>query len=224
MTVKIDDDQTAEVLATSPDKKIVVVKMADTGEVQEVQESRVTSLGDGSLFDSKNSLLNNIQKFINEAKKRKAADEQEPHYLLFLSDKKKAAWYNLSANDKEKINVAINESEGYTSEADVLKIMEKALSTTQKSKEELLIEAMPADIKPIWEKMDVVHQQSILNQAELIPSLNESKFESFWLTRDFSAYTKTTKKLLNEDVKSYDNYKLSESLVERYLDQLNNLK
>jgi hypothetical protein len=227
MVVKIDDDLTGEVVATNDENGIVVVKLSDTGEVQEVQESRVSLLGDGKmLFESENSLKENIKRFINETKKRKVSDETEPHFLLFLTEKKKASYYNLSEDDKQKIKVAINESNGYTCESDVLTIMENALTQQESiSKEELLISNIPSDLKPVWESLNSTVKQSILNGSQFYSNLTEDKMESFWRTRGLDRYKKVSpnKKLLSENFNKYDNYKLNESQLESYLSRLQRL-
>jgi hypothetical protein len=222
MVVKIDDDKTGEVIASNPENQIVVVKLSDTGEVQEIQESRITLLGDGKLFETENSLKENIKRFINEAKKRKASDDNEPHFLLFLTEKRKAAYYNLSSEDKEKVNTTINKS-SYTNESDVLQIMEKALSTPQKSMEETLIESIPSDLKPLWETLDTEVKQSVLSGSQFYTDLSESKMESFWRTRGLDKFDKSTKETLNENFNKYDNQSLNESQLESYLNRLKNL-
>ena len=225
MVVKIDDDKTGEVLASNAENNIVVVKLSDTGEVQEVQESRVTPLGDGRLYETENKLKESIKRFVEEAKKRKASEEEEPHFLLFLSEKRKAAYLNLSEDDKEKVIVAINESDGYTSESDVLRIMEKALSKPQKTLEETLIENIPSDLKHLWESLDTKVKQSILSGAQFYSNLSEDKMESFWRTRGLEKYAKVGegKKLINETFNRYDNQKLNEQQLQAYLDRLRNL-
>jgi hypothetical protein len=181
-------------------------------------------LGDGRLFESEKQLKKNIMRLITEAKKRKASEEKEPHFLLFLSEKKKAAYYNLSPSDKEKVLTAMNES-SYTTEADVLRIMEQALTTPQKTLEEVLIENIPSDLKPVWESLDTVTQQSILNSAQFYSNLTEDRMGDFWRTRGLDQYVKkeTEKKVINENRIVYDNQKLNESQLEMYLDRLKNL-
>jgi len=225
MVVKIDNDLTGEVLATNSENSIVVIKMSDTGEVQEIQESRVTPLSYGGLLRTENTLKQNIKNFITEAKKRKASDNEEPHFLLFLTEKKKAAYYNLSQDDKEKVILTINESNGYVSEDDVIRIMEKALSTPQQSLEETLIDNIPTDLRPIWENLESNVKQSILSGSQFYTNLSESKMESFWRTRGLDKYDKVdvSRKLINETMYSSNNSKLNETQLQSYLNRLENL-
>ena len=224
MVVKIDDDETGEVLAVNDENGIVVIKLSDSGEVQEIQESRVTPLGDGKLLENENSLQENIKRFIKESKKRKASEENEPHFLMFLTEKRKASWYNLSPEDKETVIYTINESNGYTSESDVLRLMEKALSKPEKTFEEKLVENLPTDLKPIWESLDNKNRQSIVNSASFYSNLSESNMESFWRSKGLEKYSKVEpgKKLLKETM-IYDNQKLNEQQLEKYMNRLKNL-
>ena len=221
--VKIDDDKTGEILATNADNGIAVIKLSDTGEVQEVQESRLTVIGD-KIYDSENTLKKLILKQINESKKRKASDETEPHFLLFLSEKKKAAYYNLSQDDKEKVIVAMNESNGYTNENEVLGIMAKALTVAERSFNDTLIDNIPGDLRPIWESLRPEVQNSILSSAQFYTNLNEEKMESFWNSRNLHEYAKKNMgkvTLLTESNNKFDNTKLSDDQLDAYLKRLN---
>jgi regulator of replication initiation timing len=221
--VKIDDDKTGEILAVNADNGIAVVKLSDTGEVQEIQESRLSIIGD-KIYESENTLKKLILKQINESKKREASKDNEPHFLLFLTEKKKAAYYNLSQQDKEKVIVAMNESKGYTTESEVLAIMAKALTTATRSFNETLIDNIPGDLRPIWESLRPEVQGSIINSAQFYTNLTEDKMESFWNSRDLHKYAKKNMgkvTLLTESNNKFDNTKLSDDLVDAYLKRIN---
>ena len=221
--VKIDDDKTGEILAMNAENGIAVVKLSDTGEVQEIQESRLSVIGD-KIFDSENTLRKLVLKQINESKKRKASEDKEPHFLEFLSEKKKASFYGLSQEDKEKVIVAMNESKYYTSENEVLTIMAKALTTAERSFNETLIDNIPADLRPIWESLNPEVQGSIVSSAQFYNNLTEDKMEKFWLSRDLHKYAKKNMgkvALLTESNNRFDNTKLSDDLLDVYLKKLN---
>lgn len=221
--VKIDDDKTGEILAVNADNGIAVVKLSDTGEVQEIQESRLSIIGD-KIYESENTLKRLILKQINESKKREASKDNEPHFLLFLSEKKKAAYYGLSKQDKEKVIVAMNESKGYTSENEVLAIMAKATTTAIRSFNDTLIDNVPSDLRPIWESLRPEVQGSILSSAQFYTNLTEDKMESFWNSRDLHKYAKKNMgkvTLLTESNNKFDNTKLSDNLVDAYLKRIN---
>ena len=211
-------DSSGEVLAYNSQNGIVTIQLDTQEEPVEVHESKVTRLGD-KIYDSEKSLKNNISRLIYETKKRKASEQDEPNFLLFLSEKKKAAYYNLSQEDKAKIIIALKESEGkYTTENQVLSIMKESLSSKRKSFNDILIDTMPADLTQIWEKIDTRIQQSVLNQAKLFPNLDsEQKMESFWNSRDLERYLneKPAKKVLNEN-KVVSDAKLSDVQYERF--------
>lgn len=177
--------------------------------------------------DSEDSIQNNISRLIYETKKRKASEQDEPNFLLFLSEKKKAAYYNLSIEDKANVNFALKESEGqYTTEGQVLNIMNEVLSPKKKTFNDLLIDSMPTDLTPIWENLDSKIKQSVLNQARLFPNLDsEQKMESFWNSRDLQRYTNESpaKKVLNEN-KVVNDVKLSDAQFEQFKSVFNRLK
>ena len=212
-------DSSGEVLAYNPtsDPPIVTIKLDSQDEPIEIIESKVTRLGD-KIYNSEKSLQDNISRLIYETKKRKASEQDEPNFLLFLSEKKKAAYYNLSQDDKAKVTIALKESEGkYTTEAQVLAIINEALSPKNKTFNDMLIDSMPTDLTLIWEKLEPKVQQSVLNQAKLFPNLNtEQKFESFWNSRDLQRYTneKPAKKVLNEN-KVVSDVTISDDELER---------
>ena len=224
-------DQTGEVMATNPQNGFVIVKLDvldEEGEEQEVEvhESKVTRLGN-KLKNIEKSLTENLNTLILETKKRKASEQDQPHFLMFLTEKRKAAYYSLPEEDKTKVKLALKESEGkYTSEAQVISIMNEALSPKRKSFNELLIESMPAEIKPIWEKLEESVKQSVLTSSRLFPSLDTvQKFESFWYSRDLERYTneKPSKQLITEN-RIVDGSKLTESQLDRFktvFDKLN---
>lgn len=220
--VKIDDDKTGEILAVNADNGIAVVKLSDTGEVKEIQESRLSLIGD-RIYDSENALKKLILKQINESKKSKASKQEEPHFLLFLSEKKKAAYYSLSQGDKEKVILAMNESKNYTTENEVLTIMNKALTIQERSFNEKLIDNVPSELRPIWESLKPEVQNSILSSAQFYTNLTEDKMESFWNSRNLHEYAKNNMgkvTLLKESNNKFDNTKLSDSQLDAYLKRL----
>jgi hypothetical protein len=223
MTVKIDDDKTGEVLATNPQNGIMTIKLDDVEEVVEVQESRVTFIGD-KLIKDQEDLLINIKALISESKKRKASEEEKPHFLLFLSEANKANWINLSVEDKEKVKVVMNESK-YSSEADVIRIIRDALSEGKKTFTDVLIEKIPSDLKPVWEKLDAKIQNSIVAQSKLYNLNTEAKFESFWNSRGLEKLVSVNEtKIMNENAKFVDNEKLTDDVVSRYISVFKNLR
>ena len=219
-------DQTGEVMATNPQNGFLVIQIDGQEEPIEVHESKVTRLG-SSLNKIQNSLKENVNTLINAVKERKATEEDQPHFLLFLTEKRKAAYYALPNEDKTKVKIALKENEGrYTSEAQVIAIMNEALSPKRKSFNDLLLDAMPSELKPIWEKIDTNIQKEIVTSSRLFPALDTvQKFESFWFSRDLARFTneKPSKTLITEN-RIVDNSKLTESQIDRFksvFDKLN---
>jgi len=225
MVVKIDDDKTGEVLATNDDNKIVVVKIGETGETEEIDESRLTIIGTGKIYESEEKLHTDVQNLILAAKERKASKVEDPHFLLFLNEKQKVNYFNLTPEDKERVNFAMNENKGkYTNAGEVLSIIQKAITKSTQSLGEMLVENIPSDLKPLWESLNPKVQEGILSGAQFYTNLTEDKVESFWVTRDLQDYasrTNASKKVLNENIDSYDNFKLSDEQLEAYKNILN---
>jgi len=221
-------NQTGTVVATSDEEDIVVVKLDNEGEegvageeVEIMAEKLKPITGNGVMVENETKLSESIQKLISETKKRKVAEEEEPHFFEFLSEKNKQIFRDLTDEDKEKVKVAINESE-YYNESDVLKIMNKSLST-EKTFEEKLIENMPDDLRPVYESLEDKYKTSLISQARLYPTLDTpNKIEAFWKSREMERYTKVkeNKKVLNES-KLIDNSKLSQNQVDSFLNRLN---
>jgi hypothetical protein len=139
--------------------------------------------------------------------------------LLFLNEQNKTIWNNLSYEDKEKINVAMNES-NYTSEKEVLEIIRESLSAVKtKTDEDVLIEAIPNDLVEAWNGLNDNTKKSILNSSKFYPNLikSQAKMESFWNSRGLDKVTESKKTLINEH-KTYSNdTKLTDDTVNKYL-------
>jgi hypothetical protein len=219
-------DKTGEVLATNPQNGMVVIQLDTEEEPVEVHESKITRLG-SKVQKIGNTLNENLNTLINETKKRKASENDQPNFMMFLTEKRKAAYYALSNEDKTKVKMLLKESEGkYTSEAQVISLMNEALSPKRKSFNDLLIESMPSELTIIWEKLDISIKNQVLATARLFPSLDTvQKFESFWYSRDLARYTneKPAKQLITEN-HIVDGSKLSESQIDFFksaFDKLN---
>ncbi len=190
----------------------------------EVHESKLKVVGD-KIYETEESIKDTIAKLINETKKRKASEENQPHFLMFLSEKNKEIWNKLSLEDKEKTTVALNEST-YTSEKEVLNIIRESLSSNNKSEEEILIDSIPTDLVDVWNNLNDTVKKSVLAQAKFYPNLvgSELKMESFWNSRELQKYAESGKKLLITEKKQYvDDIKLSENQVDRYISIFKNL-
>ena len=244
VTFKLEEDgeeQSGEIISYNTNDGYAIVKLTDINQeeaqpnegqtqiqgqaqepsqVQEIQvhESKIITVCD-SLNESETSIKETITNLITEAKKRKASEDNKPHFLLFLNEQNKTIWNNLSYEDKEKINVAMNES-NYTSEKEVLEIIRESLSAVKtKTDEDVLIEAIPNDLVEAWNGLNDNTKKSILNSAKFYPNLikSQAKMESFWNSRGLDKVTESKKTLINEH-KTYSNdTKLTDDTVNKYL-------
>ena len=221
-TVSIGD-KTGEVLATNPATGILVVKMAENNELVEIHESKANLIGD-KIMETEDSLKSYIGNLITEAKKRKASETKEPHFVQFLTEKNKKSWYDLANEDKEKVIFSINESkEQIYSEGQLLNAISNAL-TVQISFEDVLLENMPSELKPIWAKVNENHKKSIISTAKLYPGLDSNaKIEKFWESRRLENYMiNENKQTLNVN-RVVDNTTLSDNEIDSFITKIKNL-
>jgi len=149
--------------------------------------------------NSDTELSKQIDKLIQEAKKRKVSETSEMHFLKFLSKRQSDSFYNLTLEEQEQVKLYMNEK-SYFSQGEVLKHIQEALSTQNESLEERLIRLMPENIKPIWSQLNESSKKSIMSQARLYPDLTtESNIEHFWMTRSLKKKESGTKKLVSVD-------------------------
>jgi hypothetical protein len=147
--------------------------------------------------NSDSELSKKIDELIGEAKKRKVSETNDLHFLKFLNKSQVDSYYNLTKNEQEQVKLYLNEK-SFFSTAEVLKLIQEALSNKGESLEQKLIRLMPENIKPIWSKLNESNKRSILSQARLYPDLtNEAKIEHFWLTRQLKKNESVTKKLVD---------------------------
>lgn len=140
-------------------------------------------------------LSSKIDILIAEAKKREASKIVRPHFYEFITESDIKSFEQLLDEEKETVIAFIEESAGYNSRHDVMKLMRKALEK-EVTLEEKLVAGMPSDIAPIWETLDVKAKQSILSQANFHDLSSSLLIEGFWNTRNFDKYT------LNESKKT----------------------
>ena len=196
------------------------------GQVQEIQvhESNIILVND-KLNEQEFKIKDTITNLITEAKKRKASEENKPHFLLFLSESNQTLWNNLSYEDREKVNVAMNQS-NYTSEKEVLNIIRESLSEVKtKSEEDVLIDAIPDELIEVWNGLNDTVKKSILTSAKFYPNLinSQAKMESFWNSRGLDKYSNSKQVLLKENKQYINDTKLSENTVDKYLGIFKNL-
>ena len=216
------NDQPGEVIAYSPQENLVVLRLTDTAEEIQVHESKVTIIN-STLNETNNTLKSQIGTLITETRKRKVAADTVPHFLQFLTEKNKQSFYGLSNTDQEKVKLALNEST-YYSENQILKQISDTLSV-KKTFEDVLIENIPSDLKPIYENLTNVNKKSLLDSAKMYPNLNTSaKMEAFWNSRKLENYS-----IINEsrqtmsNNKLIDNSSLSEEQLNRFYSRLKNI-
>ena len=173
-------------------------------------------------IESDSELSIQIDKLIEEAKKRKVSESNDLHFLKFLNKSQVDNYYDLSTEDQEQVKLYINERSYFTS-SDVLRFISEALSVKNESVEEKLVRLMPENIKPIWNQLNESSRKSILSQARLYPDLDtDSKIEHFWLTRNIKKNESTSKKLVSHESLIQED-KLSENEINSIMERFKNL-
>lgn len=168
---------------------------------------------------STTSITNKIDQLILEAKRREASKEEDPHFYKFLNRSQIKAFESLSDTDREDVISALNETK-YFSAGDIITTMRKVLSTKEVSPEEKIIQNMPKNIQPIWEKLDSKQQNTILAQSKFYVLDTEDKVDHFWKTRKYSLDSLTEKTLIDKtDVKV--NETLTDDQIKNFMGRFN---
>ena len=172
--------------------------------------------------NSDTELSKNIDKLIEEAKKRKVSESNDLHFLNFLNKSQVDSYYELSSDDQENVKLYINEK-SYYSNSDVLRLISECLSIKNESLEERLVRLMPDSIKPMWSQLNESSKKSILSQGRLYPDLNtEDKVEHFWLTRPFKKNESVSKKIVSHESLIQED-KLSDNEVNSIMERFKNV-
>ena len=161
---------------------------------------------------------------IEEAKKRKAAETSDLHFLKFLNKSQVDSFYSLTNEEQESVKLYISEKSFFTT-SDVLKLISEALSSKNETLEERVIRLMPENIKPIWNQLNENARKSILSQARLYPSdvmKTESQLEHFWMTRNLKKNESVTKKLVSHEALIQED-KLSDRELTAIMERFKNL-
>jgi hypothetical protein len=214
-----NDEMEAPAHEETPEEEVCgpMAHEEDEEETQEEESYEVSGESDTELSQS-------IDKLIEEAKKRKATETSDLHFLKFLNKSQVDSFYNLTNEEQETVKLYINEKSFFTT-SDVLKLISEALSAKNETLEERVIRLMPENIKPIWNQLNESARKSILSQARLYPSdvmKTESQLEHFWMTRNLKKNESVTKKLVSHEALIQED-KLSDKELGAIMERFKNL-
>jgi len=214
-----NDEMEAPAHEETPEEEVCgpMAHEEDEEETQEEESYEVSGESDTELSQS-------IDKLIEEAKKPKATETSDLHFLKFLNKSQVDSFYNLTNEEQETVKLYINEKSFFTT-SDVLKLISEALSAKNETLEERVIRLMPENIKPIWNQLNESARKSILSQARLYPSdvmKTESQLEHFWLTRNLKKNESVTKKLVSHEALIQED-KLSDKELGAIMERFKNL-
>ena len=200
------------------DEDDAIIENYDDNEFEEEMEEEMEEEFSG---ESDTELSQSIDKLIGEAKKRKASESNDVHFLTFLNKSQVDSFYNLTNEEQETVKLYINEKSYFTTK-EVLGLISEALSTKGESLEQRIVRLMPDNVKPIWNQLNESSKKSLLSQARLFPEevlMTETQVEHFWNTRNLKKNESVTKKLVNHDALIQED-KLSDkelgSILERF--------
>jgi hypothetical protein len=163
------------------------------------------------------SITSKIDLLIAEAKKREASKDTKPAFYAFLNPQDVETFETLTQDEQEKAIVAVKESVGYYSRQDVLTIVKQAIETEKPSNDEVLVNAIPSDIKPVWESLDTKSKKSILAQSRYYDLSSNELLEHFWSTRKFpQPKLNESKNLIEQDSTNFLNERLSDEQIEYF--------
>ena len=174
--------------------------------------------------DSDTELSKSIDKLIEEAKKRKAAETSDLHFLKFLNKTQVDSFYSLTNEEQEAAKLYISEK-SFFSTKEVLSLISEALSSKEETLEERVIRMMPENVKPIWNQLNESSRKSVLSQARLFPEevmKTESQVEHFWMTRNLKKNESVTKKLVSHEALIQED-KLSDKELTSIMERFKNL-
>jgi len=173
---------------------------------------------------SDTELSKSINKLIEEAKKRKAAETSDLHFLKFLNKSQVDSFYSLTNEEQESVKLYISEK-SFFAQSDVLRLISEALTAKNETLEERVIRLMPENIKPIWNKLNENSRKSVLSQARLYPvevMATDSQVEHFWMTRNLKKNESVTKKLVSHESLIQED-KINESELKSIMERFKNL-
>ncbi len=200
---------------TATTEEIEVEKVEISDEINTTTNTFATDSNNESLSDK-------ISKLIEEAKKREASKVVKPNFFEFLTADDVKTFESFSNEEQETIKVAVNESTGYYSRHDVLSIMKQVLDKSKPSAEQSLIDGMPTDIQPLWEKVDAKMKKSIIAQAKFYDTSSTTLVEHFWTTRNFD-FVNETKVLLESNNPFEKMNKLSDDEIDYFTNKFKGL-
>jgi hypothetical protein len=128
------------------------------------------------------SFIDKIGELINEAKKRKAASNEVPHFFEFMTEGQIQDFKMLTFEEQEKVKV-LAETNEYFSNDDVMSIIKEALEAEKPSVFETLVQHLPADLKDEWEALTESRKVEILNTTRFHNVSTTGLIENFWRTR-----------------------------------------
>jgi len=190
------------------------------------EDDEVTAEEEVTTFEgnSDTELSQSIDKLIEEAKKRKAAESSDVHFLKFLNKSQVDSFYGLTNEEQEAVKLYISEKSFFT-QKDVLGLISEALSTKNESLEDRIIRLMPDSIKPIWNQLNESSRKSLLSQSRLFPLevlQTESQIEHFWNTRNLKKNESVTKKLVSHEALIQED-RVSDNEMKAILERFKNI-
>jgi len=130
------------------------------------------------------SLSQKIDKILENAKKQNAASTSEKVFgFSLLSEEKQREFTLLDADQKQRIINAVNKTKPVT-EQHFNEIWNDAVNPVSTDKiYENIINEMPNEYKPVWDRLNEQEQYTIMQQASMYKLNTPYQIKNFWQTR-----------------------------------------
>lgn len=152
-----------------------------------------------------------VDEILESVKKQKTDDIKQKYdfpYFNLLSESKKQEFMLLEDNQKQRVIEAVREVKPLN-EYQFVEIWNKIMNPQEPEKlVEKIINEIPKELKPVWEKLDENVKQKLLRQAEFYNLKTTYQIKNFWNTRQVLTEKRDLEKI-NESV-DMENEKIKE--------------
>jgi len=215
----LSNDETAIIIEILPDNKLKIKKSDDTE--MEVTKDEIEVLDDTNI-----DIKENLSSVLNKIKEQNVLSSTTPHFFNFLNETQIANFKALSIDKQEKVILAMNEREYYTSN-DVLNHIGKILNASPVSYEERMINNIPADLKEAWNQLPTDSKKMILAESKYHNLITTEDIHNFFKSTRFAKQVNSPEAILLKEsfnTENTDDSKLSDNVLNAYLRTIENLK
>jgi hypothetical protein len=151
---------------------------------EQLNEGNILVGGKRNLLSGVDKIVESIDKVIADvtADSSKAVLESRHPFLKVMKDENKEKFYKLDSKTKQAVVEALGASLWFN-ENDVLGIIDAVITESTKSIP-ALVKFMPAEYKPVWEKMNESEKARIFAKSQLYTLNSAYQVKAFWDEQD----------------------------------------